>query len=412
MNRLQLADWSIFEEVISNRNSRFFSNFWKEVFSRLKTKLLINIAWHSQINEEFERINQTVKIALRYLIIIYSDIDWVLFLSTLQAQFNNSINVVIDLSFNEVVYEFKIRKFISVFVSFSISFAERDEFEFIVNRRMKYKQKTVVVIVFVNAKIKVYYDARHQSFMFNFENRVYLRLHHEYILFDHFNRKMFNQRCDSFFVKRRVDRLAYEFELLFIWRIYSVIFIAQLKLYVGENFYRRSCSDYSSVVKVEENIENWKFYEMKRIEVKRFRKFDRTIVIQYFVKWLKYKSEFNEWKSLLYFDDCLKLVKKFEQRKLTRKDKKKLVNKSVVGRRNRKPLAATIFRSVDVFIIAPPSAKEQIVDIDINSQTVVVDVEKQMTSAIINIISSTITTVTIVDESVKRERERLKKITN
>ena len=81
---------------------------------------------------------------------------------------------------------------------------------------MKYKQKTIVVIVFVNAKAKMYYNVRHQFFMFNFENRVYLRLYYEYILFDHFNRKMFNQRRDSFFVKRRVDKLIYKFELSFI----------------------------------------------------------------------------------------------------------------------------------------------------------------------------------------------------
>ena len=81
---------------------------------------------------------------------------------------------------------------------------------------MKYKQKTVVVIVFINAKVKMYYNARHQFFMFNVKNRVYLRLYHEYILFDHFNKKMFNQRYDLFLIKRRVDRLTYKFDLSII----------------------------------------------------------------------------------------------------------------------------------------------------------------------------------------------------
>ena len=81
---------------------------------------------------------------------------------------------------------------------------------------MKYKQKAVAAIAFVNAKTKMYYDARHQSFMFNVENRVYFRLHHEYILSDHFNKKMFNQRCDSFMIKRRVNKLAYELDLSII----------------------------------------------------------------------------------------------------------------------------------------------------------------------------------------------------
>ena len=131
-----------------------------------------------------------MKIVLRYLIIMYSNIDWILFLSILQIQFNNSFNVVIDLSFNEVVYEFKIRKFISTFAS--VGSIEIDESKFIVNQRIKYKQKTIDVTAFVNVKTKIYYDARHQLPMFNVENRVYLRLHHEYILSNHFNEKMFN----------------------------------------------------------------------------------------------------------------------------------------------------------------------------------------------------------------------------
>ena len=141
-------------------------------------------------------------------------------------------------------------------------------------------------------------------------------------------------------IKRHVNKLIYEFELSIIWRIYSIIFITQLKSYVDENFYRCSRSNYSPIVKIEKNIENWKFYKIKRIEIKRFRKFNRTIVIQYFVKWLKYKLKFNEWKLLLYFDNCLKLIKEFEQRQLIKKNKKKLINKSLT-RRDKK--TTTIF---------------------------------------------------------------------
>ena len=43
---------------------------------------------------------------------------------------------------------------------------------------------------------------------------MYLRLHYNYKLLDRFNRKMFNQRCESFIVKQRVKRLTYELNLL------------------------------------------------------------------------------------------------------------------------------------------------------------------------------------------------------
>ena len=105
-----------------------------------------------------------------------------------------------------MIYEFKTRKIVfnlteNVFVS-----------DF-VDRRDEYKKKIVDVDDFVNTKTKVYYDARHQSLMFKSKNKAYFRLHQKYTLSNHFNRKMFNQRCDFFLVKRRIERLVYEFDL-------------------------------------------------------------------------------------------------------------------------------------------------------------------------------------------------------
>ena len=83
----------------------------------------------------------------------------------------------------------------------------------IFNQRLKYQQKTADVTIFVNVKIKIYYDVKHQFIFFRFDDRVYLRLHQNYKFFDNHNRKMFNQRCEFFIVKRRVERLAYELNL-------------------------------------------------------------------------------------------------------------------------------------------------------------------------------------------------------
>ena len=82
------------------------SNLWQVFFIRLSTRLLVVIAYHSQIDEIFERTNQTVKITIRYFIIEHSDIDYVLALSSIQAQLNNSLNTVIDLVSNEMIYDF------------------------------------------------------------------------------------------------------------------------------------------------------------------------------------------------------------------------------------------------------------------------------------------------------------------
>ena len=131
---------------------------------------------------------------------------------------------------------------------------------------------------------------------------------------------MFNQRCDFFTIKRRVKRLIYEFDLSIHWRIHSMISITQLKsLFNEENFYNRSRFNYSKTMKVKNDTKNWKFYIMKRIIDKRLRKFERTTITQYLIKWNDYDSKFNEWRSLFYLNNCMNVMKKFEARQLGKK---------------------------------------------------------------------------------------------
>ena len=114
IDRFLQTDWEISKIIISNKNFKFLSNFWKTIFKRLRTKLLTNTTYHFQIDESFERINQTMKIVLRYLIITYSNVKYIIFLSSLQIELNNVVNAFIKLSLNEVIYDFRVKKLIFV----------------------------------------------------------------------------------------------------------------------------------------------------------------------------------------------------------------------------------------------------------------------------------------------------------
>ena len=119
-------------------------------------------------------------------------------LSTFQIQMNNFVNVVIDLFVNEINYEFKIYETLSSLIT-------KKKIVDLFTQRLKYCRETINITTFVNIKTKIYYDARHISLMFKIENYIYLRLHHDYQLLDRFNKKINQQRCDFFFVKRYVD---------------------------------------------------------------------------------------------------------------------------------------------------------------------------------------------------------------
>ena len=211
-------------------------------------------------------------------------------MSFLQTQLNNFFNTTIDLLLNEVIYNFKTREMLAIVANEIIQMLKN-----IFNQRLKYQREAVDVTIFVNVKIKVYYNAKHQAIFFRFNKKIYFWLHHNYKLLDRFNRKMFNQRCEFFTIKRRVKRLVYELNLFVHWRIYSVISIAQLKsCFNKKNFYYCSRFNYLKAVKVKSDIKNWKSYIVKRIVDKRLRKFDWIIVIQYLIKWNGYGFKYNE----------------------------------------------------------------------------------------------------------------------
>ena len=182
LNKLLITDWSLSIVIISNRDFKFLSNMWQIFFDRLNTKLFIFIVYYFQIDDISERTNQIVEIVIRFLIINYFDVNFVLILSTLQTQLNNSLNVVIDLSINEINYEFKIRE-----VLFNIT---KRQITNLSAQRIEYRQETTDVFVFVNAKIKIYYDFKYIFLMFKIDDQIYLRLHHDYQFFDRFNKKI------------------------------------------------------------------------------------------------------------------------------------------------------------------------------------------------------------------------------
>ena len=116
IDRLQFIDWNISLIIIFDRDSKFLFEFWTIFFERLNTNLFFNSTYHSQIDKQSKRTNQIFEIIFRYFITKHSELNWIEILSALHLIFNNAFNVFIDKFSNNIVYEFKIRKFIHVVV--------------------------------------------------------------------------------------------------------------------------------------------------------------------------------------------------------------------------------------------------------------------------------------------------------
>ena len=94
--------------IISDRDTKFLSSFWRSIFEKLGVQLLTSTAYHPQTDKQSERTNQSVEIGLQYFLTENPDEEWVSFLPYLQALFNNSPNASTGLASNEVAYGNKV----------------------------------------------------------------------------------------------------------------------------------------------------------------------------------------------------------------------------------------------------------------------------------------------------------------
>ena len=65
---LEVRDWSYPLQLISDRDPKFLSDFFRSMAKALHIKLCTTAAYHLQADRQSERTNQTVEIALRYFV--------------------------------------------------------------------------------------------------------------------------------------------------------------------------------------------------------------------------------------------------------------------------------------------------------------------------------------------------------
>ena len=229
---LSQSDWGISLTTISDRDFKFMSEFWQIIFKKLEVKVLASTVWHSQIDEQFERTNQIIEIALRYFIIANSKANWIYVLSYLVGNLNNFKNQSTEVSSNKILYEFNVRDTLELLIELS-----KKDF----NRLRQLKREQVKeFIVFVNIMVKIYYDESYMLISLLKESKTYLRLHHDYKISKLVNYKLYNQRVKSFKILEKMGKLAYRLKLSSLMKIHSMIFIAQLKSDKDENPYTRN----------------------------------------------------------------------------------------------------------------------------------------------------------------------------
>ena len=283
-------DWGIPVAIISDRDSKFMSDFWQTIFKKLGTTLATSTAYHPQTDGQSERTNQTVEIALRFHLTTGTN-DWLSILPFLQGSLNNNVTST-GFAPNELAYGFRVRDTLGMLADLPA--------EDLNQLRLIKREEADDAIAFANAMAKTRYDLNHRSMNLTEGSKAYLQLHHGYSI-PGVNPKLSNQRVGPFPVLEKVGNLAYRLGLPGIMRIHPVISIAQLEPAPdrSEDPYARASTQPVPPVVEEgqdqavnsEFASKYKPYEIERLLERR----GTGRNIKYLVKWKNCGNEHNAW---------------------------------------------------------------------------------------------------------------------
>jgi transposase InsO family protein len=92
------------KEIISDRDTKFTSNFWKSLFASLETKLLFSTTYHLQTDGNIERVNQVLEDMLR-MHVMHQPKKWEYYLPLVEFSYNNGYQESLKMSPFEALYD-------------------------------------------------------------------------------------------------------------------------------------------------------------------------------------------------------------------------------------------------------------------------------------------------------------------
>ena len=108
--------------------------------------------------------------------------------------------------------------------------------------------------------------------------------------------------------------------------------IAQLEsTFVDVDFYNRFRFHYFDFIEIEDDTNQYKFYEIEKLVDKRIKKYNKIFVTQYLVRWTDYESKYDEWRSIFELQNSQNFIEQYElnhsQNSSDRNDKRKTKKK-------------------------------------------------------------------------------------
>jgi transposase InsO family protein len=217
--------------IVSDRDAKFLSHFWRTLWAKLGTKLLFSTTCHPQTDGQTEVVNRTLSTMLRA--VLKKNIKlWEDCLPHIEFAYNRSLHSTTKMCPFEIVYGLLPRAPIDL-----LPLPASEKLNFDATKRaelmLKLHETTKANIEHMNAKYKLAGDKGRRQLTFQPGDLVWLHLRKE--RFPELRKSKLMPRADGpFKVLQRVNENAYKLDLPADFGVSPTFNIADLKPYLGE----------------------------------------------------------------------------------------------------------------------------------------------------------------------------------
>ena len=217
--------------IVSDRDAKFLSHFWRTLWAKLGTKLLFSTTCHPQTDGQTEVVNRTLSTMLRA--ILKNNIKmWEDCLPHIEFAYNRSLHSTTKMCPFEIVYGLLPRAPIDLMplpTSEKLNFDAKQRAELM----LKLHETTKENIERMNAKYKIAGDKGRRKLIFEPGDLVWLHLRKD--RFPELRKsKLMPRAAGPFKVLQQINENAYKLDLPTDFGVSPTFNIADLKPYLGE----------------------------------------------------------------------------------------------------------------------------------------------------------------------------------
>jgi hypothetical protein len=242
--------WKIFHRIVFDKDSKFTSEFWRELFVKCDVKLSFITTYHSFVDEQAKRSNQIVKNDLRCLLIKQYEKCWNNLFSNVELSLNTSASAFSEISSFEILYD--VLSKISLLKSITAE-SNVDAKNFL-KQRNRIRQNIMNFLRLAQTRMTIIFDVKHKSS--RFEKKMFLKMtklkKSEYHVFN--QSFLSSKKLKSFKIIRKMSSLTYELKLSNFMKNHSIISIIHLKQIKKNSFERTVFTTSSSLTENDEKV--------------------------------------------------------------------------------------------------------------------------------------------------------------